>query len=94
MGPGPSHFGPAVQEAVEARPERLVAARLQRLGWSGQDLEPRRKGDPGKVELARELRSPTTMPLAWVAPRLRMGSRGYLAWLLQPRRALLAWIQI
>ena len=30
LGPGPSHYGPAVQEAVEVRAERLVAARLPR----------------------------------------------------------------
>jgi hypothetical protein len=37
--------------------------------------------------LARELRSKTTMPLAWIAARLNMGSRGHLAWLLQQRRS-------
>jgi hypothetical protein len=35
--------------------------------------------------LARELRCKTTMPLAWIAARLNMGSRGHLAWLLQQR---------
>jgi len=45
----------------------------------------RRKGEPRKVELAWELRSQTTMPLAWIAERLHMGSRGHLAWLLQRR---------
>jgi hypothetical protein len=34
------------------------------------------------------LRSRTTMPLAWIAERLSMGSRGCLAWLLgQGRKA-------
>jgi hypothetical protein len=32
--------------------------------------------------LARELRSKTTTPLAWIAACLNMGSRGHLAWLL------------
>ncbi len=41
------------------------------------------KGHPGKVKLALLLRANTTMPLAWVAERLQMGSRGYLIWLLQ-----------
>jgi hypothetical protein len=36
-------------------------------------------------ESAQELRSQTTMPLAWIAQRLRLGSRGYLTWLLQRR---------
>ena len=35
------------------------------------------------LALAWELRSPTTMPLAWIAERLNMGTRGHLAWLLQ-----------
>jgi hypothetical protein len=84
--PGPSHFGPAVQEAVEAQAERLTAAALKRIGWTEQELQGRRKGDPQKVELAVELRSKTTMPLGWIAQRLCMGSRGHLAWLLQQRK--------
>jgi len=43
------------------------------------------KGEPRKVELAWELRSQTTMPLAWIAERLKMGTRGHLAWLLHHR---------
>jgi hypothetical protein len=84
--PGPSHFGEAVQEAEPAQAERFVVAALARMGWSEVELRDRRKGDPKKVELARELRSKTTMPLGWIAERLSMGSRGYLAWLLQQRR--------
>jgi len=82
VGPGASHFGEAVREAEEVRAERLVKEGLRRLGWRESDLKCRRKGEPKKVALARELRSQTTMPLAWVAQRLSMGSRGYLAWLL------------
>jgi hypothetical protein len=33
-------------------------------------------------KLALELRSRTTQPLAWIANRLNMGTRGHLAWLL------------
>ena len=84
--PGPSHFGEAVQEAEAAQAERLVVAGLKRLRWSEADLRARRKGERGKVQLARELRSKTTMPLAWIAARLHMGTRGHLAWLLQQRR--------
>jgi hypothetical protein len=81
--PGPSHFGEAVQEAEAAQAERLVVERLKRLRWSEADLRARGKGERGKVQLARELRSKTTMPLAWIASPLNMGSRGHLAWLLQ-----------
>ena len=83
--PGPSHFGEAVQEAEAAQAERLVVEGRKRMRWSEADLSARRRGEPGKVRLARELRSQTTMPLAWIAVRLKMGSRGYLAWLLQQR---------
>jgi hypothetical protein len=83
--PGPSHFGEAVQEAEAAQAERLVVEGLKRMRWSEADLSARRKGERGKVQLARELRSKTTRPLAWIASRLNMGSRGHLAWLLQQR---------
>ena len=82
---GPSHFGAAVQEAETAQAERLVVAGLKRNGWRKADLKKRRKGEPKKVELAWQLRSQTTMSLAWIAERLNMGTRGYLAWLLQQR---------
>ena len=84
--PGASHFGEAVQEAAGAQAERLVVAGLQRLGWDEGMLKRRRKGDRGKVALAKELRAGTTMPLSWIAGRLNMGSRGYLAWLLSRRK--------
>jgi REP element-mobilizing transposase RayT len=83
--PGPSHFGEAVQAVEGAQAERLVVEGLKRLRWTETDLRARRKGEPGKVRLARELRSQTTMPLAWIAARLHMGTRGHLAWLLQQR---------
>jgi hypothetical protein len=72
--PGPSHFGPAVQEAAEAVAERLVVAGLGRLAWAEEELMGRRKGDPAKLELAQELRSKTTVSLAWIAQRLCMGT--------------------
>src|SRR5271168_671363 len=83
--PGGSHFGEAVQEAAEAKAERLVVAGLKRLGWDEEVLRQRRKGDRGKVALAKALRAGTTMPLAWIAGRLAMGSRGYVAWLISRR---------
>ena len=83
--PGPSHFGEAVQEAEAVQAERRVVEGLKRMGWSEADLQARRKGEPRKIELAWELRSQTTMPLAWIAERLSMGTRGHLAWLLHHR---------
>jgi hypothetical protein len=66
-------FGETVREAVEVRAERLVAEGLRRMGWSEATLQVRRKGDPEKAELARELRARTTLPMAWIAERLCMG---------------------
>ena len=81
--PSPSHFGELLHEATEARAERLLAEALQRVGWTKDHLQARPKGDARKVQIAQQLRAQTTMPLAWIAERLNMGSRGYLAWLLQ-----------
>jgi hypothetical protein len=50
------------------------------MGWREAGLRAR-----GKGELARELRSQITMPLAWIAERLNLGTRGRLAWLLDHR---------
>lgn len=85
QAPGANHYGEIVQAAVAVRAERFVVDRLQALGWQEQDLTARRKGDPAKVKLAAAVRAQTTMPLAWIAQRLAMGSRGYLTWLLQRR---------
>jgi hypothetical protein len=74
--PGPRHFGEAVQEASEAQAECLVVEGLKRLGWTEKVLRAKRRGDASKVALPRELRSRTTMPLAWIAERLWMGRRG------------------
>ena len=79
---GASHYGEIVQQAAEQRAERMVQAGLKRLKWREKDLPRRRKGDMGKVKLAYQLRAQSTMPLAWIAERLQMGSRGYLTWLL------------
>ena len=72
---------------MEARAERLVREGLKELGWTEKVLKMRRKGGPGKVKLARRLRSRTTIPLAWVAQRLGTGRRGYLAWLVRRRES-------
>jgi len=79
---GASYYGELVREAAEARAERLVLEGLKRLKWREEELMRLRKGDKGKVGLALEMRRHTTMPMAWIAKRLRMGSAGYLKWLL------------
>ena len=70
---GAQHYGAQRQESGEAKAERLVREELAKLGWQEADLAERRKGDPGKVRIARRLRQETTMTLAWIARRLQMG---------------------
>ena len=70
---GAQHYGAARQESGEAKAERLVREELKRLRWKEADLAEQRKGDPGKVRIARRLRQETTMTLAWIARRLNMG---------------------
>lgn len=69
-------------EIDEVLAERLVQAALREAGWSVEELRRRRKGDPIKVAIARNLRSNTPMTRKWIAERLRMGTVSYLSSLL------------
>ena len=62
------HYGEERTETAECRAERLV----------GEELAERPKGDLAKVKLAARLREETTMTVAWIAQRLKMGAAGYL----------------
>ena len=73
-GMGEHPGGKERQETAVAVAERIVGEELQRLGWSEADLANRRKGDAGKVAIARRLRRESTMTLRWIAQRLGMGS--------------------
>ncbi len=64
---GPDHLGSERDEGAERKAERVIAEQLGRLGWESGELGRRRKGDPGKVRIARRLRSETTQTLAWIA---------------------------
>lgn len=79
---GEWHYGEELQESAEARAEGIIANALKRKVWTEQVLTERRKGDAFKVGLAKRLRAETTMKLNWIAQRLHMGTRGYLAHLL------------
>jgi len=76
------HYGEELRESAEAKAERIVAQELRRRKWDANSLAERRKGDPGKLAIARRLREHTTMTLAWIAQRLNMGTRTHLAHLL------------
>lgn len=75
---GREHCGEERAQTAECRAERLVLAELKRRRWAAEAIASRPKGDAAKVKLAVRLREETTMTVAWIAERLRMGSAGYL----------------
>jgi putative transposase len=79
---GAEHYGEERREGAEGKAERIVTEELSRLRWTQQMLETRPKGDIKKIKIARRLRSETTMTAAWIAQRLRMGTKTHLHHLL------------
>jgi hypothetical protein len=79
---GPQHYGEELAELAQATAERIVAEELKKRRWRQEDLTTQSKGDEAKVAIAGRLRRETTMTLAWIAARLRMGTRTHLAHLL------------
>ncbi len=73
------HYGEELRESAEAKAERIVTEELKRRQWAATELAARLKGDPGKLAIARRLREETTMTLAWIAERLKMGTKTHLA---------------
>jgi len=84
---GSNHYGSDRFRSSQERAMRMVSQELKRLGWVESDLTRRRKGDRHKVKLARRLRAETTMSLAWIAERLRMGSWSYVSNLLRKMKS-------
>ena len=80
---GRNHYGSDRFESSQERARRMIARELERLGWAESELTRQRKGDRHEVALARRLRAETTMSLAWIAQRLRMGSWSYVSNLLR-----------
>jgi putative transposase len=79
---GAEHYGEERQEAALAKAERIVAEELKRRRWKPEQLAHKPKGDREKIKMAERLRGETTMTLAWIAERLRMGTKTHLAHLL------------
>ena len=71
---GAHHQGPEGRESEEEKGERLVKMGLKEAGLKEAELALRRKGDPVKMALLRQLRRETTLPLRWICQRLEMGS--------------------
>jgi len=59
-----------------------VQGELKRPHWGEKERAGRRKGDKAKMEVAERLRRETTMTLAWIASRLRMGTAARVAHLI------------
>ena len=78
MGRG-QYGGVERQESEEFKAQRIVSEELKRRRWDGRTLLARRKSDKEKVKIAGRLRRETTMTLAWIAQRLRMGTADYTA---------------
>lgn len=66
------------RKPTEANAERLVREEMRNRGWRAADLKRLRKGDSGKVEVARRLKKETTATREWIVARLKMGTTGNL----------------
>ena len=47
---------------------------LARLGWKESDLAGRLKSELGKLAIAARLRRETTLPIKWIAARVKIGT--------------------
>ncbi|MFP4353115.1 MAG: hypothetical protein ACLFTU_09825 [Puniceicoccaceae bacterium] len=74
------------KEIREPRWERTVAAGLELLGKTEDDLAVGRKGEVWKVALARWLREAYRVPNQWIADRLGMGTRDAVSSLVSRHR--------
>jgi hypothetical protein len=70
---GEHHFGEELMESAEQKAQRLVEEMLAGTRHNAVEFCGQRKSDPLKVQLARRLRTETTMSWKWIAARLRMG---------------------
>jgi REP element-mobilizing transposase RayT len=71
---GEHHAGALRQANAEGKAGRIIPEELGRLGWPESGLAERRKNDPDTLALAARLRRETTLPLKWIAARVRLGS--------------------
>jgi hypothetical protein len=69
--------GPEWLETAEKEAQRILAEEQQQRGWEA--VKRRRKSDADKIQMARRLRTETTLTLAWIAETLSMGAAGSLA---------------
>jgi len=72
---GPEQYRTERRESAEEAATRIVEEALRKAGWTHARLAGTKKGHEFKVRLALRLRRETIMTWAWIADRLRMGSR-------------------
>jgi putative transposase len=77
------HYAKERVETDQEKAERIVRVGLKRLRWGEEQLRLRRKSDPKKIALAKELRNRTSVSLKWIAERLQMGSWSHVSNLLR-----------
>ena len=71
---GENHSGELHRESAEQKANRIISREMARLGWEEVDLACGLKSDPRKLAIAARLRKETTLPIKWIAARLRMGT--------------------
>lgn len=76
---GPDHSGEMRARAGRARAEAIITEEMKRLRWKEGEWSRRAKSDPHKLALAARLRRETTLTIAQISERLRMGSRKSVA---------------
>ena len=73
------HYGTERRESAEEAATRIVEEAVRKAGWTDARLAETKNGHEFKVRPAMRLRRETTMTWAWIAERLRMGSRSNAA---------------
>ena len=71
---GENHAGELRRETAEQKASRIIGEELARRGWQESDLAARPRSDPGKLAIAARLRKETTLPVKWIAARVKIGT--------------------
>jgi hypothetical protein len=53
---------------------KTLAEACEKSGWQESDLAGRHRTDPGKLAIAARLRKETTLPVKWIAARVKIGT--------------------
>ena len=71
---GDNHCGELHRETAEQKANRIIGEELARRSWQESDLAGRHRIDPGKLAIAARLRKETTLPVKWIAARVKIGT--------------------